>query len=192
MAPSSNGADYTGNMSKTISGRNCTTWAYRWKGVLNHKYCRNPDKEKTIWCYVKTDTGRGYEVEDCPRPACEIIVPTAIKEFIENVAKVFNIEYDTIDGMVESKQLLQNEKFSNMFRTGYNIFLMVTTSADHVEFLFETLVLNQSLDIILQIISSLMQSSDKIYLKDNLKRVANGMVKGWQPTFELKFYRGCA
>ena len=180
MSPNSYGEDYTGNMSKTISGRDCTTWSYTpwwWKEVFNHAYCRNPDNETTIWCYVKTDGGRGFETEACPQPACENVVPIAIKELIENVAKVFNIDYDTIDGMVDSKQLLENEKISDMFKVGYNIFLMVTNS-DHLVSLFETLVLHHPLDIILQIISSLMQSSDKIYLKDILKKDAEVIDKG--------------
>ena len=176
MPPGSNGADYTGTLSTTISGRNCTTWAYRWEGVLNHNFCRNPDMDKALWCYVKTDTGRGYETEYCPHPACENIIPVAIKEYTENVAKEFNIEFDTIDGIVDSKQLLENEKLSDMFKVGYNIFLMMTSPGAKVELLFERLVLLHPLDIILQILSSLMQSSEKIYLKHYLKE--DYMIKG--------------
>ena len=74
MAPHSNGAEYTGNMSKTISGRDCTTWAYRWKGVLNHNYCRNPKRgphrnykrEEGVWCY----TGLGNTKALCDVPWC--------------------------------------------------------------------------------------------------------------------------
>ena len=176
VPPSSNGASYTGTLSTTVSGRNCTTWAYRWEGVLNHNFCRNPDMDKALWCYVKTDTGRGYETEYCPHPACENIIPVAIKEYTENVAKEFYIEFDTIDGIVDSKQLLENENFSGMFKVGYNIFLMMASPVDNVELLFERLILLHPLDIILQIISSLMQSSEKVYLKHYLKE--DYIVKG--------------
>ena len=182
MPPGSNGANYTGTLSTTISGRNCTTWAYSWEGVLNHNYCRNPDMSKTIWCYVKTDTGRGYEVEDCPRPACGKIIPVAIKEYIENVAKAFNIEYDTIDGMVDSKQLLENEKSSDMFRVGYNMFLVMTSLPNDVELFFENLVLHHPLDIILHVVFSLMQSQEKIYLKQDLTQ--EDTAKGCQPALK--------
>ena len=80
-------SDYRGCQDKTRSGRTCQMWDCkhtntcthaggslgkinkRWNtyvgktGIGNHNYCRNPDGEKTIWCYT-TDRGKRWEYCD--------------------------------------------------------------------------------------------------------------------------------
>ena len=75
---SGKGEDYRGCQDKTISGKLCQKWdkdtphkrndqtkdAYKKKtfGVGDHRYCRNPDGNKGIWCYTEDKTKRW---EDC-------------------------------------------------------------------------------------------------------------------------------
>ena len=88
------GADYRGNVAKTVEGLACLSWAVKKKngggdatawpaekrnGVGNHNYCRNPDSEHSPWCYtvVKGDSkvGRGGLWNFCdvgsPAKSCE-------------------------------------------------------------------------------------------------------------------------
>ena len=59
--------------NKTLSGITCQKWTsqtphkhkrtpdkYPNKGLGDHNYCRNPDNDKTIWCYT-TDPNKRYE-----------------------------------------------------------------------------------------------------------------------------------
>ena len=68
------GAEYKGNTASTVSGRVCQHWTsqrphrheyyphnYRWAGVRDHNYCRNPSLNSGgAWCYT-TDTGKRWE-----------------------------------------------------------------------------------------------------------------------------------
>ena len=58
-------ANYRGSLNTTASGYTCQAWNtqlphqhsrtptnYPDSGLGNHNYCRNPDKDKTIWCYT--------------------------------------------------------------------------------------------------------------------------------------------
>ena len=74
--------NYRGYVSKTITGKTCQAWgmtsphepnptvksAYEYKthGIGNHNYCRNPDNDKTIWCYT-TDSEKRWEYCDIPK-----------------------------------------------------------------------------------------------------------------------------
>jgi len=68
-----NGSLYRGCQSKTESGKTCQNWKmqtphkhdrfddkFPGTGLKDHNYCRNPDKEKTIWCYT-TDPDTRWE-----------------------------------------------------------------------------------------------------------------------------------
>ena len=146
-----------------------------YKGFI-HNYCRTTKEiDNHVWCW--TDI-KSQKWDHCDVPLCKVF----IKEYVENVAKVFNIEFDKIDGIVDSKQLLENGKSPDMFRVGYNIFLVMTTSADDIELFFESLILHHPLDIILQVVFSLMQSPEKMYLKRDLTQ--GDIVKGWQPALK--------
>jgi len=52
-----NGVGYRGCQTKTKSGERCKTWPSFWKkdyptSGLESNYCRNPDRDRTIWCYT--------------------------------------------------------------------------------------------------------------------------------------------
>jgi len=68
---SGNGKDYRGCVSKTKSGKTCQKWTsqspnehsrtpqkYPTAGLGDHNYCRNPDGEDGIWCYVADGSSR--------------------------------------------------------------------------------------------------------------------------------------
>jgi hypothetical protein len=67
------GTGYRGKQNKTISGKTCMKWSSQSPhkhdnipekkkdlGVGDHNYCRNPDSEKTIWCYT-TNASKRWE-----------------------------------------------------------------------------------------------------------------------------------
>lgn len=69
-------ADYRGCQATTRSGKSCQRWTaqsphthtrtpviYPNSGLGDHNFCRNPDKETTIWCYT-TDTDSRWEYCD--------------------------------------------------------------------------------------------------------------------------------
>ena len=171
--PTANTLNYRGKINSTKTGKPCVNWKGRnlsYSNAWNHNYCRTVKQiDKHVWCWTSI---KPFKWEYCDVPLCKMF----IKEYIENVAKVFNIEFDKIDGMVDSKQLLENEKFSDMFRVGYHMFLRLASSGDNIELFFESLVLHHPLDTILQVIFSLMQSSEKIYLKHDLTQ--EDIIKG--------------
>ncbi|KAM9435218.1 plasminogen [Clarias gariepinus] len=86
------GNSYRGKIAVTISGKTCQTWSsqvphkhsrtpenYPCKG-LNNNYCRNPDNERSPWCYT-TDPETRWEycnIPTCgdePRPDEPVIAP---------------------------------------------------------------------------------------------------------------------
>jgi hypothetical protein len=67
------GNAYRGKQNKSISGKTCQKWTNQTPhkhgntpekkknlGLGDHNYCRNPDGEKTIWCYT-TDKSKRWE-----------------------------------------------------------------------------------------------------------------------------------
>jgi len=71
-----NGADYRGCQTRTRSGRTCMKWTsqsphrhtrtdrnFPNKGLGDHNYCRNPDGDRTLWCYT-TDPSSRFEYCD--------------------------------------------------------------------------------------------------------------------------------
>lgn len=71
-----NGVDYRGYQDTTVSGKKCQKWTEQaphkhdntpskqpGKGLGNHNYCRNPNNEKSIWCYTN-DPNKEWEYCD--------------------------------------------------------------------------------------------------------------------------------
>ena len=73
-------SEYRGNINKTITGKTCQMWTSQSphrhnntpqrrkdKGLGDHNYCRNPDREPGgIWCYT-TDRNKRWEYCQQPR-----------------------------------------------------------------------------------------------------------------------------
>ena len=72
---SNNSVNYRGTLNQTVSGKTCQNWTwqsphkhdrtpwnsrFRYKGLGNHNYCRNPDGESQFWCYT-TDRRKRWE-----------------------------------------------------------------------------------------------------------------------------------
>jgi len=72
------GSDYKGCQTRTSSGYTCQEWsqdfphAHSTGKSLEGNYCRNPDSEKTIWCYT-TDSKKRWDKCDplALKPACD-------------------------------------------------------------------------------------------------------------------------
>ncbi|KAM6895193.1 hepatocyte growth factor activator [Lycodopsis pacificus] len=79
----SRGTDYRGLVGTTVSGARCVAWnsdllynelhvgtvvASPLKGLGEHAYCRNPDKDKMPWCYTLNDGAISWEY--CDVPSC--------------------------------------------------------------------------------------------------------------------------
>ena len=188
------GLDYRGKWSKTESGATCISWAKTTRemdaslGIGDHNYCRNPDMSRVLWCY--TARGRenceGHYNHGSVIPFCEEQIPAGIKEQIKYIANIFSIEFEKIDGKVNTHEMIKSEGHSDMFRQGYEIFLMMTKSsqANTVEYFFENLVMFGPLDGVLQATSSLMQGHEKIYYKQDITE--EDIHKGWQSTNKVE------
>ena len=84
-----NGSDYLGVSSKTRSGKECVIWnssIVKEQKPHNHpdnrkslsaedmNWCRNPDGDKTIWCYYKVGDNLSWEFCDelpCNKSECQ-------------------------------------------------------------------------------------------------------------------------
>lgn len=84
------GADYRGLVGTTLSGASCLPWnsdllydelhvgtvvAAPLRGLGEHAYCRNPDKDKMPWCYTLSDGVISWEY--CDVPPCVTPVSSA-------------------------------------------------------------------------------------------------------------------
>ena len=101
-------------------------------------------------------------------PLCEDHIPAIITERIQFVARIFDIEFDTIDKTVDTKKLIENSDFSHLFKEGYKLYLMMTSQADIVDSTFENLLLTSPLDITIQFVTNLMQDPEKINYREDL------------------------
>lgn len=65
---------YNGTVSQTDSGAPCLKWTdfpdyvtqYPGRGLGQHSYCRNPDRESNPWCFFRQNSGAiGWAYCDC-------------------------------------------------------------------------------------------------------------------------------
>ncbi|KAL7375079.1 hypothetical protein ABVT39_011619 [Epinephelus coioides] len=81
------GTDYRGVVNATVSGARCVPWnsdllydelhvgtvvASPLRGLGEHAFCRNPDKDKMPWCYTLNDGAISWEY--CDVPSCVMAV----------------------------------------------------------------------------------------------------------------------
>jgi len=118
-ATGGNGEDYRGCQTKTRGGHTCQKWTaqsprqhtrtpekYPDTGLGSHNFCRNPDKDSGIWCYV-ADEG-----DDIPRwEYCDPVGQGAPWETIngkqykahKDCVKGWQVGRDTIEGFCTMK-----------------------------------------------------------------------------------------
>ncbi|KAK5848388.1 hypothetical protein PBY51_006007 [Eleginops maclovinus] len=94
------GTAYRGVVDTTLSGARCVPWnsdllydelhvgtvatsAHR--GLGNHAYCRNPDKDKRPWCYTLNDGAISWEY--CDVPSCVMSVYSSRRIIPFNIPK---------------------------------------------------------------------------------------------------------
>ncbi|XP_012697340.2 hepatocyte growth factor activator [Clupea harengus] len=88
-----NGTDYRGTSNTSSSGSHCLPWNSDLlfdelsldvardkdlKGLGEHAFCRNPDKDSMPWCYMMQDGAVSWEY--CDIPACSRRPPSTRKE----------------------------------------------------------------------------------------------------------------
>ncbi|KAI8500599.1 hypothetical protein Bbelb_214170 [Branchiostoma belcheri] len=92
-----NGASYRGTVNVTKKGVPCQRWEsqtphehsrtpenYPSSG-LEQNYCRNPDHEPGVWCYVMENTPR-WDFCDVPGCGCEAIMPSDGSDYRGNLS----------------------------------------------------------------------------------------------------------
>ncbi|XP_010777813.1 hepatocyte growth factor activator [Notothenia coriiceps] len=112
------GTDYRGVVDTTVSGTRCMAWnsdllydelhvgtvenSAR-KGLGNHAYCRNPDKDKMPWCYTLNNGAISWE--HCDVPACVMSVSFSRRIMPFNVPKPSNRGKKHVCGKRHEKRL---------------------------------------------------------------------------------------
>ncbi|XP_077357962.1 neurotrypsin isoform X2 [Festucalex cinctus] len=73
---------YNGTVSQTDSGAPCLKWTefpdyvvqYPGRGLGEHSYCRNPDRESNPWCFFRQNSGAiGWAYCDCHQGAARLV-----------------------------------------------------------------------------------------------------------------------
>ncbi|XP_078016986.1 neurotrypsin isoform X1 [Epinephelus lanceolatus] len=73
---------YNGSISQTDSGSPCLKWTdfpdymqqYPGRGLGDHSYCRNPDREANPWCFFRQSSGAiGWAYCDCHQGAARLV-----------------------------------------------------------------------------------------------------------------------
>ncbi|XP_051504864.1 neurotrypsin-like isoform X2 [Myxocyprinus asiaticus] len=73
---------YNGSVSQTDSGSSCLKWTdfpdymlkYPNRGLGDHNYCRNPDRESNPWCFFRQKSGAiGWTYCDCHQGAVRLV-----------------------------------------------------------------------------------------------------------------------
>uniref|UniRef100_A0A3Q0QPQ0 Neurotrypsin n=1 Tax=Amphilophus citrinellus TaxID=61819 RepID=A0A3Q0QPQ0_AMPCI len=73
---------YNGTVSQTDSGAPCLKWTefpdyvmqYPGRGLGDHNYCRNPDRESNPWCFFRQNSGAiGWAYCDCHQGAARLV-----------------------------------------------------------------------------------------------------------------------
>ncbi|XP_036840121.1 neurotrypsin-like [Oncorhynchus mykiss] len=73
---------YNGSVSQTDSGSPCLKWTefpdyvlqYPSRGLGDHSYCRNPDRESNPWCFFRQSSGAiGWAYCDCHQGAARLV-----------------------------------------------------------------------------------------------------------------------
>ncbi|TSK14798.1 Neurotrypsin [Bagarius yarrelli] len=73
---------YNGTVSQTDSGSPCLRWTefpdyvqqYPGRGLGEHNYCRNPDRESNPWCFFRQSSGAiGWAYCDCHQGAVRLV-----------------------------------------------------------------------------------------------------------------------
>ncbi|KAL4612949.1 neurotrypsin-like [Arapaima gigas] len=73
---------YNGSVSQTDAGSPCLRWTefpdyvqqYPGRGLGDHSYCRNPDRESNPWCFFRQSSGAiGWAYCDCHQGAARLV-----------------------------------------------------------------------------------------------------------------------
>lgn len=87
---------YNGTVSQTDSGSPCLKWTefpdyvqqYPGRGLGEHNYCRNPDRESNPWCFFRQSSGAiGWAYCDCHQGKTNC--PTAPSSFYHDLVVLF-------------------------------------------------------------------------------------------------------
>ncbi|XP_036428468.1 neurotrypsin [Colossoma macropomum] len=79
---------YNGTVSQTDSGSPCLKWTefpdyvlqYPGRGLGEHSYCRNPDRESNPWCFFRQSSGAiGWAYCDCHQGAVRLVGSSSSK-----------------------------------------------------------------------------------------------------------------